>query len=373
MNRAQRAVACFAALLLLHGAAPGAAGAYVINSVVADMRQPSSVSGGTSCPQPTEFNVSVAGGINTQWSTSLGTTPATILTSNQTTSGRIAEIAATIAQSYSVWTSVSGSSLTARSLGPLNQTGMQDACAVDGLNTICLNQSDPGFTTGVLAFTRVLAADEIGANKATVSSSPSTFIGQILDADILVRPGDSTSQFATPAALSANPSAYDLESILLHEMGHQFGLADSGVWRAMMFPYAPPVGTYLGSRPTTQSPTAPLGDDDRSAVRVLYHNPSDNTYIGSISGRVLPANTLALAGQPAGTTGIVGAQVVAVNSATGAVESGGDFRLVLQQSRAAGLRRQLHDRRLGGRPILRSLRRAARRPGEAPRTPWPTP
>ena len=54
-------------------------------------------------------------------------------------------------------------------------------------------------------------------------------------------------------------------------------------------------------------------------MRVLYPNASDSTHIGSISGHVLPANPLALAGEPAGTTGIFAAQVVAVDAATGAV------------------------------------------------------
>ena len=51
---------------------------YSLNYQVADMRQPASISGGTSCPQPTRFDTSVAGGINRQWSTSLGTSPVTI-------------------------------------------------------------------------------------------------------------------------------------------------------------------------------------------------------------------------------------------------------------------------------------------------------
>jgi len=79
-----------AALLLLGSTLPGSA--YVLNSVVADMRQPGAVSGGTACPQPTRFDIAVGGGINRQWSTSLGTSPTTILTADQTAGGRLNEI-----------------------------------------------------------------------------------------------------------------------------------------------------------------------------------------------------------------------------------------------------------------------------------------
>jgi hypothetical protein len=308
------------ALLLLHVAVPQAGFAYVVNSIVADMRQSASVSGGTSCPRPTHFDTSIPGTISRQWSTSLGPSPATILTADQTPAGQLNEIENTIAQSFGSWTSVSGSALTANSLGPILRTSAQNACAADGQNSICFNQSDPAFTTGVLAFTRITTADSIGQQVAP-ASAPSAFVGEILDADILLRPSDSTVTFSTPAALSSHTASYDLASVLTHEIGHVLGFGHSAVWSAVMFPFVPVPGTFLGSRPTTQVPDAPLADDDRTAVRALYPDPSDSTHIGSISGHILPANPLALSGEPAGTTGIFAAQVVAVNAATGAVEA----------------------------------------------------
>jgi Matrixin len=293
--------------------------AYTLGTIVADMRQPASLSGGTSCPQLTRFDISTPGSINRQWSTSLGTSPVAILTSDQTPDGQLNEIEGVIQTSLSAWTGVSGTLLTRSTLSPLQRTDTAAACdSSDGVNSICFNQNDPGFTFGVLAFTRVVSADAVGQQLPS-GTPPSTFVGQILDADILLSPGDPNIRFATPAALPSNPNAYDLESILTHELGHTFGFNHSGVWGAMMFPFAPPLGQFMGPRPTPQSPDAPLSDDDRTGLRVLYPDPSDSLHIGAIIGHVLPANPLALPISPAGVTGIFPAQVVALDDATGTV------------------------------------------------------
>jgi hypothetical protein len=88
---------------------------------------------------------------------------------------------------------------------------------------------------------------------------------RILDADIYFNPSDSRTAFATPQALAADPTAYDFESVLTHELGHFLGFSHSAVWSAIMFPFAPAPGTFSGMRPTAQQPDAPLGDDDRIA------------------------------------------------------------------------------------------------------------
>jgi matrixin len=293
------------------------AGAYVLGSAVGDMRQ--AAGGATSCPQLTRFDISTPGTINRQWSTSLGSSPVTILTADQTAAGQLNEIENMIQQSLAAWTAVAGTSLTPASLGTLQRTSSAIACnSADGINSICLNQSDGAFATGVLAFTRVVYADTVGESLGS-GTAPSTFIGEILDADVLVRPADATATFATPAALAANLNAYDLESIVIHELGHSFGFDHSGVWRAMMFPFAPPPGQITGIRPTAQAPDAPLSDDDRTGLRILYPDASDTVHMGTIRGHVLPANPLALPISPAGVTGIFPAQVVAVDNATGTV------------------------------------------------------
>jgi len=292
---------------------------YSFNQIVPDVRQPGDVSGGSACPVPSHHLTSAAA-IAFRWSTVLGTNPKTILTQNQTASDSLNEIEQVIQQSLSVWSSVSGTALTSASIAPLVRNSAANLCGSDGINSICFDQPDMAFTPGVLAFTRVIAADQIGIQLG--SGPPSTQVGEILDADIYFNPSDSLVSFSTPAALAANPKSYDLESILTHELGHALGFSHSAVWSAMMFPFAPAPGTYTGMRPTAQQPDAPLSDDDRTGLRVLYHDPTDTQFIGSIQGRILPANPLSLPASPPGVTGVFGAHVVALDAASGAVIAG---------------------------------------------------
>jgi hypothetical protein len=311
------AASLLSATLTIYALVCPAMQAYSFAYTVGDMRLESAQSGGSACPQPDHWNSSLAGGINRRWSTSLAS-PATILTQDQTTAGQLNEIEAVIAQSFAVWTGVAGTTLTPASLAGLSRTNAAIACSsADGLNTICLDQNDAAFTTGVISFTRVTTADSIGA-QLVPNHSASTFVGEIVDADILLNPTNNAGIFATPAALAANPQATDLESVLSHELGHFFGFMHSAVWSAMMFPFVPPPGAFHAPRPTLQTPDAPLSDDDRTGLRVLYPDATDTTHIGTISGRILPANPLSLAGVP-GVSGIFAGQVVAIDNATGAV------------------------------------------------------
>lgn len=294
---------------------PGANG-YTFNEVVPDVRQPANLSGGSDCPIPSRDRIA-PGSIAEQWSTTLGTNPVTILTQNQTGAARLNEIEQVITQSLAVWSGVSGTSLVPGTFPAVMRTATQNACGSDGVNSICFDQADGAFTPGILAFTRVITADIVGAQVGT--GAPATEVGQILDADVYFAPGNSSITFATPAALATAPQAYDLESLLIHELGHTLGFSHSAVLNAMMYPFAPSPGTFTGIRPTTQQPDAPLGEDDRTGLRVLYPNPADTLNVGSISGRIVPANPLTLLASPPGVTGIFGAHVVAMDTATGAV------------------------------------------------------
>jgi matrixin len=304
-------------LALIYGAwwAPSAQ-AYSFNLIVPDVRQPAAISGGSACPVRAH-QLTATGSVSVQWSTALNTNPVTVLTQSQTASGQLTEIEQTITQSLAVWTAVSGTSLLPGTFAPLTRTATRNACGSDGLNTICFDKMDAAFTPGVLAFTRVITADVLGVQVG--SSAVSTELGQILDADIYFSPGDPNTTFATPQELPSAPKAYDLESVLTHELGHFLGFSHSAVWDAMMFPFAPAPGTISGTRPTTQQPDAPLGDDDRTGLRVLYPDPADSPHQGSISGRITPANPLALPASPPGVTGVFGSQVVSVDNSTGAV------------------------------------------------------
>src|SRR5207245_6727989 len=258
--------------------------AYSFDMIVPDVRQPAAISGGSACPVRSH-QLTAAGSIAVRWSIALNSNPVTILTQNQTTSGQLTEIEQVIAQSLAVWTGVSGTTLVPAVLAPLTRTATQNACGSDGLNSICFDQADMAFTPGVLAFTRVITTDRLGVQVG--SSAVSTQLGQILDADIYFNPSDSRTAFATPQALAGTPKAYDLESVLTHELGHFLGFSHSAVWNAMMFPYAPAPGTISGTRPTALQPDAPLADDDRTVLRVLYADPADTLHQGSISGRII--------------------------------------------------------------------------------------
>lgn len=310
----KQVLACGVALFY-GGWAAQAAQAYAFNMIVPDVRQPAAVSGGSACPVKAR-QLTSAGGIAIQWSTALSTNPVTIVTQNQTASGRLAEIEQMITQSVAAWTAVSGTALAPATFKALTRTATQNACGADGLNSICFDQADMAFTPGVVAFTRVIETDRLGIQVG--SSAVARQLGQILDADIYFNPSSSVMAYATPQALAATPTAYDLESVLTHELGHLLGFSHSAVWGAMMFPFAPAPGTISGVRPTAQQPDAPLGDDDRTGLRVLYPNPADTVHTGSIRGQIFPANPLALPASPPGVTGIFGSHVVAMDMASGA-------------------------------------------------------
>ena len=286
------------------------------------------------CPQVDRWNLSLASPLDRQWSTTLPTAHALVTAAQQGTAAQLDEIEQAISDSFGAWSGVTGTTFNAASypgvIAPIVRVLAANACSndqesnVDGLNTICFDQVSAGFTSGVLAFTRVITANAPGVSVG--ASGPAAFAGQILDSDTLFRP-DGQVAFATPEELASAPGAYDLESLLTHEIGHWFGFDHSAVWRAVMFPYAPTPGTFLGNRPTTPAPDGPLSDDDRTGIRVLYPDPNDAADIGEIRGHVIPANSFSLANLPApsaGTavTGIFGAHIVAVDADSGAVIAG---------------------------------------------------
>ena len=302
-----------AAAALLAGSVQSARG-YVINYQIADTNDPRN-SGVSACPQPTRVNLNRPGGTDRRWDATLGPN---IVATPGFPGGRQAEVLGTILDAYNAWAGVPGSGLSSTSYAPLAATSGGNSCdSMDGLNTICFAQDD-AFAPGVLAFTRTNTASAIGQTAGVKAASS---IGEILDADVELNPD---VLFATPGALAGNPSAYDLESVLTHELGHTLGLAESPIAGAAMFPFAPSPGTFRGGRASPASPDAPLADDDRAGLRVLY--PGASAY-GMIRGRILPVNPLSLSNLPPtapgmAVTGYYGAHVVAVDAATGSVIAG---------------------------------------------------
>lgn len=315
-----------AALLIVTMALDPTASAYLIDTTI-----PQS----SGCPAINRWNLSTAAPLNRRWSTSLPSASNALLTvATGGTPAQLTEIEQAITDSFGVWSGVTGTTFNATAhaglLAPLGRVANANACTndaesdADGLNTICFNESSAAFSSGVLAFTRTITANVPGVSVG--ASGPAAFAGQILDADTLFR-NDGMVSFATPAALATAPGAYDLESLLTHELGHWLGFDHSAVWRAIMFPFAPPPGEFLGNRPTGAAPDGPLSDDDRTGIRVLYPDPADTVNIGAIRGRVLPANPFALPSLPApapgeSVTGIFAAHVVAVDADTGSVIAG---------------------------------------------------
>jgi|HubBroStandDraft_6_1064221.scaffolds.fasta_scaffold00274_30 hypothetical protein len=320
-------VICLAVIFLFAATRDSAASGYTVDTTIP-------LAGG--CPQADRMNISLASPLSPRWSTSLPTAQPILTVAAEGSSAQLTEIGQVISQSFGVWAGVTGTTFNETSypglVAPLATVSDASACTndaetnIDGLDTICFNQSSTAFTSGVLAFTRVITANEPGASVG--ASGPAAFAGQVLDADTLFC-NTGLATFATPGALSTTQGqgAYDLQSVLVHELGHWFGLDHSAVWRAIMFPYAPPPGEFLGERPTVQAPDGPLADDDRTGIRAQYPDPNDTEDVGSISGRILPANPFALASIPApslggAVTGIFGAHVVAVDAGSGSVIAG---------------------------------------------------
>jgi hypothetical protein len=316
-------------LFFLSAISPASALPYTVDSTIP-------LEGG--CPQPNHWNLSLAAPLNRRWSTAMTTLlwRAILTVAAQHSPAQIAEINQAIVDSFGVWSGVTGTTMNATAhpdmFAPLQQVTTIDACMndaennVDGLNTICFNQSSAAFTGGLLAFTRTITANAPGA--VVGASGPAAFAGQILDADTLLR-NDGRATFATPGALAElqGQGAYDLESLLTQELGHWLGLDHSAVIRAMMFPFAPPPGQYLGNRPDGTVPDGPLAEDDRTGIRAQYPDPNDTLNVGAIRGRIVPANPFALAtlaapsaGSP--VSGMVGARVVAVDAETVSVIAG---------------------------------------------------
>jgi hypothetical protein len=142
-------------------------------------------------------------------------------------------------------------------------------------------------------------------NSGLVAVTPVEFTGDgaITDADIILNAKNHT--FST----TAQAGAFDVQSIVTHEVGHFIGLDHSPVLGATMVPFA------LQDNFLQRS----LDGDDKAAVTSVY--PDVNAMNGQLRGRIVNGNN-----------NISGAHVVAVHedgsvASTTVTNSNGDFTL----------------------------------------------
>lgn len=189
-------------------------------------------------------------------------------------------------RAFATWAAVPGASVSAEFLGFTSADPFDD----DGRVTLgFLDRPD---------LDRVLGATNFLVDTVT---------GEIIESDIFFN-----TAFAWSVASGGESGRFDLESIVLHETGHLFGLGHSALGEtelragggrrviaaeAVMFPIAFPAGsTSRGLRP-----------DDIAGVSELYPR-SGAPGTGSIGGRVTKNGA-----------GVLGAHIVAFNPRTGAL------------------------------------------------------
>jgi hypothetical protein len=143
-------------------------------------------------------------------------------------------VTAVIQSAFATWANAPNSAALAN-YGGATSSGLN---STDHINVVCFTcTGDFSKDSSTLAVTIT----------STVDSGPSA--GSITDADIAFNP---SRNFSTD-----NSANQDLETVAVHEIGHFFGLAHSGVVKAVMFPFAPSLERTLGY-------------DDVAVISVLY-------------------------------------------------------------------------------------------------------
>lgn len=138
------------------------------------------------------------------------------------------------------------------------------SAAFDGVNLICfVCTGDFSREAETLAVTITTTADAPG--QSNKHGGVSTFVGQIMDADVLFNP-------STPYS-TGGVGGQDLQTVATHELGHFFGLDHSGVVRATMFPFAPAVEQTLSY-------------DDVAGISALYPKASPDVPTAAVTGTV---------------------------------------------------------------------------------------
>jgi hypothetical protein len=197
-----------------------------------------------------------------------------------------AEFQRTVVASFDTWAAVPSASFGASFGGFTNAEPVRD----DGATVIGFQSHDE--------LERTLGVTAITLDRTS---------GAIVEADVFIN-----SAFDWSVAPAGAPGRFDLQSVVTHELGHLLGLGHSALGetalrpeggrrvlgkRSVMFPVAFETGTILDRQ---------LQDDDVAGVSDVYPRASWLAGSGSIAGHVTMAGT-----------GVFGAHVVAVHTATG--------------------------------------------------------
>lgn len=196
----------------------------------------------------------------------------------------------TVTQAFSTWDSVEGVSLSSQFAGFTSASPLDD----DSVSVLGFaNRPDLERVLGSTSFTFDVVS------------------GEIVESDIFFN-----SSFAWSVAAAGETDRFDLESIVLHEVGHLHGLGHSALGEtelraggrrvlgaeAVMFPIAFSAGTTLDRT---------LRADDIAGILDLYGSATSSRTRGSISGRVTKNGV-----------GVAGAHVVAFNPSNGKLVGG---------------------------------------------------
>ena len=205
-----------------------------------------------------------------------------------------ADLQAAIARAFGTWGAAPRASIAAEFAGFVSSEPFVE----DGASVI-------GFRS------RADLEDTLGATTFSVD----TITGELIEADIFLN-----SVFPWSVSQAGQGSRFDVDSIVLHEVGHLLGLGHSAIGEtdlvngedrrviakgAVMFPIAYPPGSIQDRV---------LQPDDQAGIGELYGGTSFMRDLGSISGRVTRNGA-----------GLFGAHVTAFSPATG--ETIGSFSL----------------------------------------------
>ncbi|MFT4606111.1 MAG: sugar lactone lactonase YvrE, partial [Rhodothermales bacterium] len=190
---------------------------------------------------------------------------------------------AAMQEAFDAWTAAPLSTVSFSGAVPTTPTAI---AGNDGINLVTFVDDQFLMQPGVLAITA----------KTLILSGPDE--AEIIDADIVFNPayvGNASLNFG----ITSGPKTVPIGPVLVHELGHAFGLIHSGIQEASMF---------FALQPGDEALT--LEYDDFARAGALYPSAAMASR-GSIAGSILDGEALTL-----GPT-VAGALVIATNTITG--------------------------------------------------------